>query len=49
MNTEPSADLRHTASIAWQFLVALELEGFTRDEAMALVGAYIGASGGGWG
>lgn len=41
---EPSADLRQMASILFQTFVALEAEGFTESQALALVGSLIAAN-----
>jgi hypothetical protein len=40
-STEPSADLRTMAQLAFQMFVALAKEGFTEDQALRLVSAVM--------
>lgn len=42
--TEPSADMRQTASLLWQMYVALTLEGFSEQQALTIIGYAIAAS-----
>lgn len=42
--TEPSADLRTMASALWQMFVALTAEGFSEQQALAIIGQVIAAN-----
>jgi len=44
---EPSADLRQMASALRQMFIALTSEGFTEQQALAIIGQVIAANAGG--
>lgn len=41
--TEPTADLRQAAAWCWQTFVALRDEGFSDQQALAIIGQMLGA------
>lgn len=43
---EPAADLRELANVLRQTFIALTLEGFTEQQALAIVGQILAANGG---
>lgn len=45
--TEPTSDMRQTASTLWQIYVALTSEGFTEKQALAIIGHMLAATGSG--
>jgi hypothetical protein len=42
--TEPAAELRALAAMMWQTFVALQAEGFTEKQAIAIIGQMLAAN-----